>query len=141
MSVCVNTNSKEFKDTAKRLDISESSLENIVHEYMNTEGNVNSFPSDSYILSKVTGEPLTEISEKAQKLIDLKYSRPFVVDTYEEARAIANEMSQYFDPKHIGIKENHSGKYEVSLAAMKTLIKEGEELGIDPHELFQEALK
>jgi len=124
MSVCVNTNSKEFKDTAKRLDISESSLENIVHEYMNTEGNVNSFPSDSYILSKVTGEPLTEISEKAQKLIDLKYSRPFVVDTYEEARAIANEMSQYFDPKHIGIKENHSGKYEVSLAAMKTLIKE-----------------
>ena len=24
---------------------------------------------------------------------------------------------------------------------MKTLIKEGEELGIDPHELFQEALK
>lgn len=124
MSVCVNTNSREFKDAAKRLNISENSLENIVHEYVNTEGNVDSFPSDSYILSKVAGEPLTEISDKAQQLINLKYSRPTVVDSYAEAQAVANEMSQYFDPKHIGIKENYAGKYEVSLNVLRTPIKE-----------------
>ena len=50
---CVNTHSKEFKDTAKRLNISEEFLETIAHEYENTEGNEGSFPSDSYILSKV----------------------------------------------------------------------------------------
>ena len=46
MSVCVNIKSKEFKYLAKRLDISEASLENILHEYMNTEGNTEVFPSD-----------------------------------------------------------------------------------------------
>lgn len=113
---CVNISSKEFKDTAKRLDISSGSLENIVHEYMNTEGNENSFPSDSYILSKVEGQPFTEpLSEKAQKLIDSRYSKPIIVGSYEEAKAVVRDISKYFDSKHIGLKETLGGKYEVSL--------------------------
>ena len=85
MSFCVNISSKEFKDTAKRLDISEASLENIVHSYMNTEGNEGTFPSDSYILSRVEGTPITEISENGLKLIEKKYSQPITVNTYEDA--------------------------------------------------------
>ena len=116
MSVCVNTSSKEFKDASKRLNISEGSLENIVHEFMNTEGNENSFPSDSYILSKVEGQPFTEpLSKKAQQLVDLKYSKPITVDSYTDAQAVMNDMAQYFDPKHIGIKETLDGRYEISL--------------------------
>lgn len=116
MSVCVNISSKEFKDTAKRLNISEGSLENIVHQFINSEGNENSFPSDSYILSKVEGQPFTEaLSEKAQKLVDLKYSKPITVETYNDAKAVMNDMAQYFDSKHIGLKETLDGKYEVSL--------------------------
>ena len=116
MSVCVNISSKEFKDTAKRLNISEGSLENIVHQFINSEGNENSFPSDSYILSKVEGQPFTEaLSEKAQRLVDLKYSKPITVETYNDAKAVMNDMAQYFDSKHIGLKETLDGKYEVSL--------------------------
>ena len=116
MSICVNVNSKEFKDTAKRLNISHGSLENIVHEFVNTEGNENSFPSDSYILSKVEGQPFTEpLSEKAQRLVDLKYKEPIIVDSYADAEAVMNDIAQYFDPKHVGIKETLDGKYEVSL--------------------------
>ena len=116
MVFCVNTHSREFKNTAKRLNISEAFLEKIIHEYINTEGNAEAFPSDSYIQSKVSGEPLTGISEKAQKLIDSKYSRPITVDNYTDAQAVMADMAQYFDPKHIGLKETYDGKYEVTLA-------------------------
>ena len=117
MSVCVNTKSKEFRDAVDRLNISQGSLENIVHEYINAEGNVDSFPSDSYILSKIEGEPFTEeLSEKAQKLIELKYSKPIVVNSYADAQAIMRDISQYFDSRHIGLKETKDGKFEVSLA-------------------------
>lgn len=116
MSLCVNISSKEFKDAAKRLDIDEVSLENIIHEFINSEGNANAFPSDSYILSKVEGVPFTKLSEKEQQLIDQKYSRPFTVESYEDAQAIIADMSQYFDPIHIGLKKTLDGKYKVTLA-------------------------
>lgn len=115
MSLCVNTHSREFKDLAQRLDMSEASLENILHEYMNTEGNAEAFPSDSYILSKINGQPFEELTENEQKLIELRYSKPIIVDSYNDAQAVMSEMAQYFDPIHIGLKETHSGKYEVKL--------------------------
>ena len=121
MSVCVNTKSKEFKETVERLNISQGSLENIVHEYINAEGNVDSFPSDSYILSKIEGEPFTEkLSEKAQKLIELKYNKPIVVNSYADAQAVMSDISQYFDSRHIGLKETKDGKFEVSIAKVNT---------------------
>ena len=121
MSVCVNTKSKEFKDAVDRLNISQGSLENIVHEYINAEGNVDSFPSDSYILSKIEGEPFTEeLSEKAQKLIELKYSKPIIADSYADAQAVMRDISQYFDSRHIGLKETKDGKFEVSIAKVNT---------------------
>lgn len=120
MSVCVNINSKEFKDLAKRLDISERSLEGIIHEYINAEGSDGSFPSDYYILSRLEGQPLTNISEAAQKLIDAKYKEPIVVDTHEEAQAVMQEMMQYFEPKNIGIKETNAGKFQVTLGPVYT---------------------
>ena len=133
MVFCVNTHSREFKDTAKRLNMSEAFLEKIIHEYINTEGNAEAFPSDSYILSKVSGEPLTEVSEKAQKLIDLKYSKPITVDNYADAQAVMSDMAQYFDPKHIGLKETYDGKYEVTLAEISN-----EEINNDePRDVFE----
>ena len=115
MSLCVNTASREFKDTAKRLDISEASLENIVHNYINTEGNENSFPSDSYILSQVEGVPFPNLSNEQLELINKKYSEPITVDTYEEAMNVVSDMIQYFDPSHIGLKNTYNGKYQVSI--------------------------
>ena len=119
MSLCVNTSLKEFKDTAKRLDISENSLETIVHEFINAEGNVNAFPSDYFILSKTEGQPFDKLTENEQKLIDLKYKNPIVVDSFADAQAVMNDMAQYFDPKHIGLKETYNGKFSVSLAGLK----------------------
>ena len=49
MSNCVNKSSKEFKDCCKRLNVSPTTLEPIIHEFINIEGNENSFPSDVYI--------------------------------------------------------------------------------------------
>lgn len=128
MSLCVNTHSKEFKDTAKRLDISENSLESIVHRFINTEGNENSFPSDSYILSNVEGTPITQITEKGKELIEKKYSQPITVNTYEDAMAVINDIAKYFAPEHIGVKQTLDGKYQVKLAPVKEEAQSTKEL-------------
>ena len=53
---CVNRSSTKFKETAKRLNIDSNQLELIVHEYINSVGEANAFPSDDYIQSKVLGK-------------------------------------------------------------------------------------
>lgn len=52
---CVNTNSQEFISTSQRLNLSKGDLELIVHEFINTPGNADSFPSDAYIQGRLVG--------------------------------------------------------------------------------------
>lgn len=52
---CVNTNSQEFISTSERLNVSKEDLELIVHEFINTPGHEDSFPSDAYIQGRLVG--------------------------------------------------------------------------------------
>ena len=106
MSLCVNTNSKEFQDMAKRLDVSPASLENVIHEYMNTEGN-EVFPSDSIVLEKLGPAPIEEITKKSYDLWKQKYSEPIPVETYQEAVAIQQEATKYYPSESVKIKETY----------------------------------
>ena len=53
---CVNTNSKEFKDTASKLDVHPDNLEAVVHKFLNTEDR---FPTDAEIMQELQGKPWT----------------------------------------------------------------------------------
>ena len=110
---CVNVSSKEFKSTCSRLDINSGQLETIVHEYINTEGNENSFPSDDYIISKVSGKPVTSYTDAIKEIREKNYSKPIKLNSYQEAVDAVNEARRYFKQENIGLKITQDGKYEL----------------------------
>ena len=116
MSFCVNIKSSQFKETAKRLDISEGQLEEIVHKYMNSEGTENQFPSDDYIQQQVSGKSNTSASESQVRLRSEKYSKPQVFDTQDALQAAKTEALRYFDESSIGVKKTLDGKYELRVS-------------------------
>lgn len=113
---CVNKSSKEFKDTCKRLNVSSENLEITVHEYQNTEGNENSFPSDSYIMEKLKGEPTVTKSENVIKLWEKEYSSPKSFNSYKEAIEFKAKALRFFDEKSVFLYKNNDGRYTISIA-------------------------
>jgi len=114
MGFCVNIHSKEFTDMANRLDMSAASLENVIHEYMNAEGN-GQFPSDSIVLSKTEPAPITEGTEKSYELWQRKYSQPIPAKTFAQAQSIVADATKYFPAESVKIKEKQNGEYEVNV--------------------------
>lgn len=119
MVVCVNKSSKEFKDTAKRLNISESALELIVHKYINIAGNETSFPSDAYINSQLTPPPIYELSDNAYKLWKQKYSKPLIFSTIEELSKELSKASFIFGKDSVKTIERFDGGYELRVGEAK----------------------
>lgn len=119
MSFCVNTSSREFLDMAKRLNMSTASLENVIHEYMNAEGN-GQFPSDSIVLEKLAPKPIEEATKKSYELWRRRYSKPILVNSYADAQTIIQEATKFFPKESVSVKETNSGKFEVSVAKFST---------------------
>lgn len=113
---CVNTHSKLFKDTAKRLDISDDILELIAYKYGNQEGTFGKFPSDEYILNSLEGKQDVNASEAQIRLWELRYSQPRVFETIEEANQFVQDTQEYFDNDSIVLTTTNDGKFRVSVA-------------------------
>lgn len=112
---CINTRSKQFKDTAKRLDISEFKLEQIAYKYGNQEGTYGMFPSDDYINRALQGKQDTNASEAQIELWNKQYSEPRVFSSIEEARDFVQEASRFFTEDSIALNETNEGKFRVEV--------------------------
>ena len=107
---CVNRSSTKFKETAKRLNIDSNQLELIVHEYINSVGEANAFPSDDYIQSKVSGKQ-TVVTPSVFKVWQQFYSTPQIFNSREELDKAIARAETIFDKSAIGIKVNNDGSY------------------------------
>ena len=116
MSTCVNLSLKEFKDCCKRLNVSAATLEPIVHEYINTVGGENSFPTDAYIERVIHGSEQPVLSEEQVTLWEKRYSQPTQFDDVLEAMSYITEAERFFPRESIGLKETFDGKVEVNVA-------------------------
>lgn len=113
MSTCVNLSLKEFKDCCERLNVSAATLEPIVHEYINTVGGENSFPTDAYIERVIHGSEQPVLSEEQVTLWEKRYSQPAQFDDVLEAMSYITEAERFFPRESIGLKEILDGKVEV----------------------------
>lgn len=112
MSCVIKT--KAFKETAKRLGISEAQLEQIAYEYINQEEG-NDFPSDSYVISKMYGEENIVLNDDQIKIWDAKYNLPKIFETREQAEAYKADASRYFNPAAIPVIQLPNGSYKVQV--------------------------
>ena len=111
---CVNRSSTKFKETAKRLNIDSNQLELIVHEYINSVGEANAFPSDDYIQSKVSGKQ-TVVTPSVFKVWQQFYSTPQTFNSREELDKAVVRAETIFDKSAIGIKINNDGSYVMNV--------------------------
>lgn len=111
---------QKFKQTAKRLDISEAKLEEIVHKYINSHPK-GDFPSDDYINSVFRKDNIVSSDTYDASLIVWrdKYSSPIEVNTLDEANRIKEEISDFFSSDAVVIKPLNNGNYRVSISMPK----------------------
>ena len=128
MAACVNLNSKEFKETSKRLNISEKYLEPIIHKYINTVGNEDSFPSDSYIREQLIPKPIESASDAIRKFWKDYYSSPAVFDSFEEFKSAIETAVNIFGYDSVVPFERADGKYEIRVG---NLVKETNPQNVD----------
>lgn len=113
---CVNRNLREFKDAAVRLDIHPDDLELIVHDFINTPGNENTFPSDAEIMERLIGSTF-RASESQVKLYKLKgFDQVMEFSTLNDAMNRVRDLSRWFPEEAIHCFRNNRGMYRVHLA-------------------------
>lgn len=116
MGTCINTKSPVFKEKAKALNISEGQLENILHEYYNSESLQKTISEDDFIKSKLEGIPNYQGTELMIKAWDVKYSKPMEFSTIQEFNTAKAEAIEIFGDMPIGHKETPDGKHILSVA-------------------------
>ena len=116
---CVNTHSKEFKDTAKRLDVNEGQLEATLHEYFNREDvtDKETYPSDEYLKEQWYGKPFVGSKEQAE-LISKYYNKPILAETQSSAESLVKHLSQFFPADSVGVKQKSNGSFEVTIGRL-----------------------
>lgn len=118
---CVNTNSQEFISTSQRLNLSKEDLELIVHEFINTPGNADSFPSDAYIQGRLIGSN-QQISKTGYELWQKKYSQPLVFPNKVEARWQYDQAVKCFGREAVRLYTDASGNKVLTVAAPRNPI-------------------
>lgn len=116
MSFCVNIKSKQFKDTAARLGISEGQLELIAHKYGNSEGTYGQFPSDNYIMGQVIGRPELNADENIVRIWHERYQNAQTFATAEELSAAKTEALRFFEESSIGTTTLPDGRLQMVVA-------------------------
>lgn len=116
MSFCVNISSPVFKETTKRLNISESQLELIAHEYINAVKDAEAFPDDAYIQSKYSGTPMNNATVGQKVVWRETFATPRLFNTMDEAREYIGVVEDFLSPDSVGIKTRNDGLIEVRVA-------------------------
>jgi hypothetical protein len=118
---CVNKSSKEFKALATKHNVSDNTLELIIHKYWREKGTESHFPSDSYIQAQLGAIPYEESVKAVRKLWRKKYSGLNTYNTFEDLQKAIAEVSKYFPAEAVVYYKNVDGKY--SLVIKEPVVK------------------
>lgn len=107
---CVNIKHKDFIALVDATGISASNLEVIVHEYQNTLGDYESFPTVEYVNSRLE-KPNVVTSTSQVALWEQRYSASLIFKTKEALNAAIAEASNYYSREAITSWKNTKGEY------------------------------
>lgn len=116
---CVNTNSKEFKETVSRLDVHPNNLEIIAYKYLNTEGR---FPTDTEIMNGLRGKPFEATMDDFKGYTQKLLYTPIVCGNAETAMRQARNLRAIFGANNdaVSVYRNSKGEYVVSVGTPKS---------------------
>lgn len=109
MAICVNTNSKEFKDLFNSMDISKGTLELVLHQMLNSgELEGRPYPTKEEILERLYPSTF-EGSNNLVKLWDIKYSEDRVFGSLNRAIEYSREAIKLFGENNVRVIELKEG--------------------------------
>lgn len=109
MAICVNTNSKEFKDLFNSMDISKGTLELVLHQMLNNgELEGRPYPTKEEILERLYPSTF-EGSNNLVKLWDIKYSEDRVFGSLNRAIEYSREAIKLFGENNVRVIELKEG--------------------------------
>ena len=116
--ICVYRTDPHFKETAKRLNLSENALDDIVHEYTNELQDPKAFPSDSYIKARYAVDNTVSSKEvkDLNEIWEANFSTPVTVHSLMEAILLKNNAERYFKSQAVAIKPLNDGTFQVIVA-------------------------
>lgn len=112
---CVNKSSKEFKSLAAKNNVSDNTLELIVHKYWKEIGSEELFPSDSYIQAQLGTIPYEESVKAVKELWQKEYSGVSTYNTFDDLQKALSEVSRYFPAEAIVYYKNADGTYSLTI--------------------------
>ena len=124
MAICVNTNSKEFKDLFNSMDISKGTLELVLHQMLNNgELEGGPFPTKEEILERLYPSTF-EGSNNLVKLWDIKYSEDRVFGSLNRAIEYSREAIKLFGENNVRVIELKEGaKVVVAQPSRESYVK------------------
>lgn len=124
MAICVNTNSKEFKDLFNSMDISKGTLELVLHQMLNNgELEGRPFPTKEEILERLYPSTF-EGSNNLVKLWDIKYSEDRVFGSLNRAIEYSREAIKLFGENNVRVIELKEGaKVVVAQPSRESYVK------------------
>ena len=124
MAICVNTNSKEFKDLFNSMDISKGTLELVLHQMLNSgELEGRPFPTKEEILERLYPSTF-EGSNNLVKLWDIKYSEDRVFGSLNRAIEYSRGAIKLFGENNVRVIELKEGaKVVVAQPSRESYVK------------------
>lgn len=112
---CVNTNTEEFRKTARDLDVHPDNLEVILDSYQNTPGMENYVPSNTEIKAKLNGEPFEADVQTLKWYNDNFLYKPAVFANQTAAIEQAERYKEFLPDSAVKVYRDNKGNYVVSV--------------------------
>ncbi|MBQ9391932.1 MAG: hypothetical protein IJU02_07055 [Lachnospiraceae bacterium] len=115
MSVCINTSTREFKETAQRLNIHPDNLELVLHKFINDPSRSREVPSDLEIIKELWGTPFIASEEQIKLYKEAEHYQQMTFSTIEDMNKQVEELLKYYPKSAISTFQNIRGQYVIDV--------------------------
>lgn len=122
---CVNIKSKDFKNLALSNNVSDSTLELIVHKYWIERGSEDQFPSNVYVKAQLGNAQYKESGKNVRALWKASYSTSKEFESIEEVQKAVKDAKKFFPESAIVYYKNAKGTFTLSVKEPVKHLKRG----------------
>ena len=112
---CVNKKSKEFKKLVADYNVSENTMELLIHQYWIEKGSEEDFPTKAYLNTRLGLTPYEEHIDNVIKVWDNFYSHPLTFNDRAKAYKAKEKALKVFPTHAVNMYSNDKGVYTLNV--------------------------
>ena len=112
---CVNKKSKEFKKLVADYNVSENTMELLIHKYWREKRSEEDFPTRAYLNAHLGLIPYEETVDNVIKVWDKMYAHPITFKKRNDAYKAKKNALRLFPPQAVLLRLNDKGEYILTI--------------------------